>query len=215
MYVKQELGDHVRLIEAREQVVWIEVKAVSSNQTIGFVYNQPQDSPYTDAEMFEHLQDDVLRFVSRSSNIMVFGDFNARIGNLDDRALIGSRSDLLQIPDFLVDEVEIQARSSRDGEVNQYGKKLIQFCVETGFRVLNGRTPGDVSGKECAACGMKITNVFVHRIMACPRTTMLRRTASRTLWFSAMYRAPESRRFSMLQKHIQKTQNLKEIAAFF
>lgn len=147
VYVKQDIRDSVRPIEFSEHVGWVEIKSAGLCVVVGFVYNQPQDSPYSDPELLDKIQDDVLRFADLTSYVFILGDFNARTGELDDRALTGGRSNLLQIPDFIADEVEVQARSSQDKEVNTYGKKLVQFCIETSFCLLNGRTMGDLKGE--------------------------------------------------------------------
>ncbi|KAK3084635.1 hypothetical protein FSP39_016616 [Pinctada imbricata] len=75
--------------------------------------------------------------------VMITGDLNARCGQLrdyiDDDFLHGSVIDQLSpFFDYQSDDV-LSERICPDQAVNSYGFRLIQLCIESGVRILNGR----------------------------------------------------------------------------
>ena len=91
---------------------------------------------------FKVLQRDILHF-KLSFDIMILGDFNARIGDLLDYNIhmedkssenpSGELTVLETFPNFL----NCQRSSNDKGNVNVYGRKLIELCKSGNIRILN------------------------------------------------------------------------------
>ena len=77
--------------------------------------------------------------------IIIGRDFNSRIGTQVD-FIFEDRKDL----DFLPEGYELNTfttdRNNEDVSLNSYGEQLIQLCIASILRVLNGRTQGDLQG---------------------------------------------------------------------
>lgn len=73
-----------------------------------------------------------------NSNIIVLGDFNARVGNL------GSTLENSFQNDFLLSSP--YTRHLKDGISNARGKSLFQICLDSDLVYLNGLLPGDSEG---------------------------------------------------------------------
>ena len=78
-------------------------------------------------------------------NVVVMGDFNARVGlgaDIDDSE-IGDGP--LSQPNSTGPNQSIPLRCSMDtARPNRLGVELLQLCVVTGLIILNGRTEGDL-----------------------------------------------------------------------
>ena len=83
-------------------------------------------------KVISHLRVHIEEGIAEGDNIMVVGDFNARIGERQ----INSESDL----DLDID------RRLEDNIVNAEGNKLLDFCEEYGYVIRNGCTKGDWKG---------------------------------------------------------------------
>jgi hypothetical protein len=90
------------------------------------------------SDHFEKSQDDINKFASLGE-VLLCGDFNARMGNLDD--YVEHDSNFLNISD------QIDRRNSRDTPVNAYGRCLSEPCCGNGLIALNGRSKGDFVGQ--------------------------------------------------------------------
>jgi len=71
------------------------------------------------------------------------GDFNSRTARLPDYIeldgnLLNSDSSNI-LPDTYTIDLEMPPRHNLDKEVNEQGKNLIDLCIETKLRILNGR----------------------------------------------------------------------------
>ncbi len=89
------------------------------------MYIPPHNSPREkrlDCDHFETLQETIYKF-SKLGNIVLCGDFNARIGTLDDFVI--DMGEILPNPVFTT---SIEPRKSRDNHVNAYGRLLIELC---------------------------------------------------------------------------------------
>ena len=69
--------------------------------------------------------------------IFVGGNFNSRIGTQND-FIIENEKDL----NYLIQEYELDTirlvRNNQDTSVNEYGQQLLDLCIETKLRILNG-----------------------------------------------------------------------------
>ena len=79
----------------------------------------------------------------KSDNVLLMGDFNARTLTLPDTLLKEKEDNLPQ--DFF--SRITSKRCNQDLVGNNYGKKLIEYCIATKSYIINGRTIGDFQGK--------------------------------------------------------------------
>lgn len=110
-------------------ITWCKVKANNNDEIlIGLTYIPPEGSKNFNSECFEQITDTLLSLESLDNKpILIMGDFNARTGELED---------------FLADDEHqeiMPPRSNRDKSINGNGKKLIDFCRTSDFKLINGR----------------------------------------------------------------------------
>ena len=72
------------------------------------------------------------------------GDFNSKIGTKAD-FIVEYRKDLDFLPGYELDTFTTH-RNNEDVSLNSFGEQLIQLCIASKLRVLNGRTRGDLQG---------------------------------------------------------------------
>ena len=77
------------------------------------------------------------KFFSAERSILLMEDFNARSGTLSDCITNDSPTHLPLPPEYTSDEVWL--RVSEDKKVNNYGKELINLCISSRLRIMNGR----------------------------------------------------------------------------
>ena len=133
-------------------VVWLKLnkKYFMCNQDIfiAVAYMSPENSSYAmrqQSDTFDLLELEIARYMSKGE-IILTGDLNARTSDKIDYLV---NDDNLYTPtpnDYLPDK-KMATRSSQDMNMNGYGRKLIDLCKQSGLRILNGRTFGDINGK--------------------------------------------------------------------
>ena len=133
-------------------IIWVRVQKhitrLSSDLFIAFVYLPPSNSSYGKVHGNEILQklEKHIEYFSCRGNVVICGDFNARVG---DHADILPKEDEPHVPMPHDDFYEfILPRVSHDSKnVNQYGRWLVDLCIDNQMYILNGRTLGDFCGK--------------------------------------------------------------------
>ena len=108
-------------------------------------YVPPVGSPYYDDDITA-LENEISR-IPNPANILIIGDFNARIGNKPDFIENENLCNSLQtiLPDNYCED-NSRLRNTRDNVFNTQGQALIDLCLASQLRVLNGRYIGDFFG---------------------------------------------------------------------
>ena len=89
--------------------------------------------------------EDVVNDLKEHGEIMLCGDFNARIGQLT--GMIEQESDeFISLPDDYVPD-NFSPRFSQDNLTNTYGTHFLNLIKHNQLTILNGRTLGDLSGQ--------------------------------------------------------------------
>ena len=100
-----------------------------------------------------------LNCINENVHVLIFGDLNSRVGQLNETLMNNSINEYvhgLDDCDMVTDNEDIPTRRSRDTEQNNYGRQLIQFCKINNLFILNGRTISDPLGSyTCIANGGK------------------------------------------------------------
>ena len=81
---------------------------------------------------------------------MLLGDLNAHISNADFDFVVGDSADVMH--DFLpgnynLDNMHLTRNTEVKQVTNEYGKYMLDICISSQLRILNGRTVGDSRGK--------------------------------------------------------------------
>ena len=76
-------------------------------------------------------------------NILLCGDFNCRTSNSPDYVVDDSSVHMSVLPDAYVSDIQIRRFSEDAGHRNNNGLLLLDFCKQTGLRIMNGRVGND------------------------------------------------------------------------
>ena len=108
--------------------------------------NSKGDVPDIDS-VYAHLLQGIEMY-SKFGDIMVQGDFNAYT-NIQPDYVLHDESDHSIIDDLCYKYDNAVPRNNLDQKrTNNSGKLLLNTCKETGMRIVNGRTTGDLFGKQ-------------------------------------------------------------------
>jgi len=112
------------------------------------VYAAPQGSPYADSSLFEHICQEVGEAMSLGGVLLV-GDFNARTGTNTDFIDCSQLTNVLLVPQAIKDTLpnDMLERQNHDTITAGWHREFLDLCRTTGLLILNGRTPGDISGE--------------------------------------------------------------------
>ena len=142
-----------------ESAVWLKLSANffgwKDDKYLLVVYFPPADSTYVqnttaNTDYFTILNTELGKHINEN-DIFICGDFNARTASLPDynvnQNIPGSDGDLdnfiSDIPNFESYVNVMTKRSSKDKNINDYGRQLLDFCKCSGFRIVNGRVHND------------------------------------------------------------------------
>ena len=141
---KSKFDDWISIQKSSPNFLWFKIKKQFSKTEkdlyVCGTYIPPQNSFYFLTDLFEELENDIERFSSLGS-ILIMGDFNCRTGKYS--------NSVCQEGNRLItnDQSEFSScgtqRNSIDNELNNHGKRLLEICRNTDLRILNGRVGGD------------------------------------------------------------------------
>ena len=154
VYVADRINKDVHFIKSVEDhTLWLKLNShvlnLENDLFICLCYNIPVGSSreaLATQNIFNSLSDDILHIENDNGNcnFLLTGDFNSRVGErpdyVENESLFRSQSDLL--PDDYVQDTYLK-RVSQDKVVNESGLNLLEFCKETGVRIVNGRVCED------------------------------------------------------------------------
>ena len=113
------------------------------------VYDPPTNSSYKtktqgETTTIEHITT-IIENISKNTDIMLVGDFNARTGTLCDQ--VDQHFDPNNFNSQAYYSTELPTRSSKDDKTNVQGKQFIDMIKAYDLAILNGRTLGDFFGE--------------------------------------------------------------------
>ena len=146
---KENLKRGISILQGKsEDFFWLKLNKnffnIKLDLYICAVYDPPPSSTYSlrqQIDPLEKIEEDIIAY-SKKGNIMLVGDFNARTNKYPDS--VNYDSDTI-IPIYHNDN--IPNRMSQDKVIDNRGKHLLEICVQSHLRILNGRCLGDTLGK--------------------------------------------------------------------
>ena len=127
----------------------------------GAVYIPPENSVYAVENPYGEIENEMRNLSVDCSSVLVFGDMNSRSKNLQD--FVRPDNEMFENLDMhdLFDELQSELssfetnryfrlqRQNSDTGVNNYGYRMIDFCIDNNLLIINGRG-NDSSG--CVTC---------------------------------------------------------------
>ena len=171
--VKNEMKPFVRYIPTEsDYVLWLEVDkgVINSENTIiiGVVYIPGENSIYTCCDAYDIINQERIEFFHDKENVILGGDFNSRTKTLKDfipRIDTHDQNDelthaySLSKENFFEHHNISKERFNQDtARPNNYGNKLIDFCNNNNFIILNGRCGHDKNIGKVTCKGVSLVD---------------------------------------------------------
>lgn len=159
LLVKNKIAQYVKVDSSRQSklVLWFSVSHQILNLVkdvdFGVVYIPPHGSKYANDDPYMELQRELLRYCPSSDQIVLFGDFNSRVGEKDDVCLTDEHlrhefglvgNDSCNLANCFIQNNISLKRFTSDKTTNCYGNQMIEFCQSTDILILNGRIGDNV-----------------------------------------------------------------------
>jgi hypothetical protein len=98
--------------------------------------------------MFEHICQEVGEAMNLGG-VLLAGDFNARTCTNTDFIDCSQLADVMKVPEAIEDTLpnNMLERQNRDTVTTRWHREFLDFCRTARLFILNGRTPGDISGE--------------------------------------------------------------------
>ena len=152
LFIHKDINRYVEVIDstAQEDRIWLQIHVAKEKKIIFccFAYMPSADSVVTcnEASQWSTLEREVAEYTMQG-DVILCGDLNARVGNLLDYIMNDSSPHIEQYYSGYESDNAIPQRKNQDVQTNTQGKRLINLCISSGIRILNGRHNGDPSGK--------------------------------------------------------------------
>ena len=98
-------------------------------------------------EFYEYLQENIITFTTQGK-VILMGDFNARTGIPNDYVELDNIGRPVNglLPQSYSEDKVLPKRYNIDRNTNVQGQTLLDLCIESKLRMLNGRIMGDSLG---------------------------------------------------------------------
>lgn len=145
---KHELKAAITTMATSKHTIWIKLSNNYFNWEkdlyLATVYIPPKSSNYYD-DQFTEIEHKIAQY-SNNGNILLMGDTNARTKNKVD-FIVNDTNEFMDLPeDYTFDTQKPRNSMDLHGNVTQHGKLLLDLCIASQLRILNGRTKGDTLG---------------------------------------------------------------------
>ena len=148
MYIRNSISKGVTLIKNHhDTIIWLRLDKsffnLSKDVFLAGVYIWVENSPCYDlmnVDLFSLIDSDIREYELRG-NVMLTGDWNARIGNKKDYVSC-DKNTIFSDEEIHFPDTPLQ-RASLDTKHNNFGYKLLDLCKANGLRIANGRLHDD------------------------------------------------------------------------
>jgi hypothetical protein len=154
LFIRQTIKEGIEELNPGDsETIWVKIKKeffkMKEDIFIGFVYIVPKQMSHADPRIedrFQIIEREVQNYQSKGK-VLIMGDLNARTGCKEDFIRNDSGRHLPGEDWYPVDKTN-RGRVSKDQVYDsEQGQKLLDLCISSQMRILNGRTIGDISGK--------------------------------------------------------------------
>lgn len=157
LFYKEYLAQYISLVKVtHDSLIWIKLdkklSIVNRDVYLCFAYIAPENSEFYnkyDCDLFECIESDIARF-SNEGHIGIFGDLNSRVASVPDTIehdqLENNLRQRLERCFIYPNEPHNKERKSDDSHLNNFGRRLISLCKQSGLRIINGRSISDQNG---------------------------------------------------------------------
>ena len=149
--VRNNISKGVSLSKSGNYSIWLKLdKSFFGHTTdlyLCIAYLPPGNSTYSrhsETDCLNTLEQQVQHF-STLGNIIIMGDLNARTSCNNDHIIDDTDKFLNNYLPYNIDKA-LPRRASQDKIVNDRGSNLLDLCISSSLRILNGRKPGDSLG---------------------------------------------------------------------
>lgn len=150
-YIKKSIRKGTTILGSKSpNLVWLKLDSnffqFDKDIFLCIVYIPPESSPHLN-NTWEIIEDEIA-FYDKSGYVILSGDFNSRTGRHVDFIENDSLNHIPPeiISDYICDNDCTSHRQSEDRIVNRHGRNLLDLCISTNMRMLNGRFIGDYFG---------------------------------------------------------------------
>ena len=159
IFIKDNLSPFVTAINSKStDIIWLKWETtfpLHSKQNMTLLLACIYVSPKSSSRIMPHqtlniLREEMVDFETRfpACNFLLLGDLNSRTGSLKDTLLVSESShDLLYLNQTEINlfgnDKAIPARANCDKQTNDYGKCIIELCLEHDLIICNGRCGSD------------------------------------------------------------------------
>lgn len=136
-----------------DDIIWVKIDksllSLSSDLYIALCYVTPDDSSrqsMLETNVSDRLLDSVSFIENKTRNccnLLVCGDFNSRTSICPDYVVNDEFDHMSVLPDEYISDTQLPRFSQDEGHVNNNGLLLLDFCKQTGLRIMNGRVGND------------------------------------------------------------------------
>ena len=163
-YVRNELvTDTTLFLQDSDDILWLKLEGRLFNLTndvfICLAYNVPEGSSrqglLDNVNLFDRLSDHRIHIKNLTDNrcqFLLCGDLNARTSDFPDFVQDDTAAHIHALPDDYCTDIPLK-RVSEDRGFNRFGSELLDFCKQTGMRILNGRAGVDGDIGKCTYVG--------------------------------------------------------------
>ena len=155
LYIRDNIRNQVEWVHTGSpECTWIRLKnadlETGGDLSICFAYANPPNSTYSsDQDALTKVYGDLCRF-SQQGKCLVMGDLNGYTGTELDYIAHDSyndRTDGTPLPHYYNEDEPCIKRQNKDTRnINARGQAILDLCIESNLRILNGRKLGDTGG---------------------------------------------------------------------
>ena len=155
LLIRDKIRPGVKILENKSKdFQWLKLEKNFFNLTkdimLCLAYIIPANSNFSihsGGQVLEYIEEDVKHFLSKNNSVVICGDLNARTGSEVDFINNDTKGEFIPVDDNYDCDIYIEPRNSMDRKIDERGKQLLDLCIGTKMRILNGRFLGDTRGK--------------------------------------------------------------------
>ena len=136
-----------------DDILWVKISknvlSLNEDLYVCLCYVTPDESSrqsLIETNVFDRLLESVVHIENKTlnkCNILICGDFNSRTSVNHDFVSDDNSIHMSILPDDYISDNFIERFSEDEGHTNSNGTILLDFCKQTGFRIMNGRVGND------------------------------------------------------------------------